>query len=112
MGLNDKNGHIESGKILYNGLDLAGVESDKEWSNLRGGKIAMVLQILLLMGYLMLIKQLSHSYFQQKAMVHHSAHSILHLSSLMDILIQSFLLQVLFLTYSLVNIMVASLIVL
>ena len=44
MGLNDKNGHIESGKILYNGLDLAGVESDKEWSNLRGGKIAMVLQ--------------------------------------------------------------------
>lgn len=44
MGLNDSNGYVESGKILYDGLDLAQLKEDSEWRGLRGGKIAMVLQ--------------------------------------------------------------------
>ena len=44
MGLNDANGYVESGKILYDGKDLAHCKSDAEWRALRGHRIAMVLQ--------------------------------------------------------------------
>ena len=44
MGLNDQNGYIESGKILYNGQDLATFTTDKQWQAIRGREIAMVLQ--------------------------------------------------------------------
>ena len=44
MGLNDANGCVESGKILYDGKDLAQFKSDAEWRALRGHRIAMVLQ--------------------------------------------------------------------
>ena len=44
MGLNDQNGYIESGKILYNGQDLAAFTTDKQWQAIRGREIAMVLQ--------------------------------------------------------------------
>ena len=44
MGLNDQNGYIESGKILYNGQDLAAFTTDKQWQTIRGREIAMVLQ--------------------------------------------------------------------
>ena len=44
MGLNDANGYVESGKILYDGKDLAQLKTDAEWRALRGHRIAMVLQ--------------------------------------------------------------------
>lgn len=44
MGLNDSNGYVEKGKILYNGMDLAQLKSEREWQRLRGCKIAMVPQ--------------------------------------------------------------------
>ena len=44
MGLNDRNGYIESGQILYDGQDLATFATDKDWQAIRGRKIAMVLQ--------------------------------------------------------------------
>ena len=44
MGLLEGNGFIESGEILYNGEDLTGLRTDKEWLKIRGREIAMVLQ--------------------------------------------------------------------
>ena len=44
MGLNDQNGFIESGSIMYNGIDLAKVKDEKDWLKIRGGEIAMVMQ--------------------------------------------------------------------
>jgi oligopeptide transport system ATP-binding protein len=44
MGLLDGNGFIDGGQILYNGMDLAENRSDKDWLNIRGREIAMVLQ--------------------------------------------------------------------
>ena len=44
MGLNDLNGHIESGEIVYDGKDLAKFTSEKDWLPIRGGEIAMVMQ--------------------------------------------------------------------
>ncbi len=44
MGLNDQNGNIESGSILYNGVDLAKLKEEKDWLKIRGGEIAMVMQ--------------------------------------------------------------------
>ena len=44
MGLNDKNGWIDSGEILYEGKNLAALKSEKEWGVIRGGEIAMVMQ--------------------------------------------------------------------
>ena len=44
MGLNDKNGWIDSGEILYEGKNLAALKSEKEWGAIRGGEIAMVMQ--------------------------------------------------------------------
>ena len=44
MGLLDANGYIESGSILYNGMDLATFKTDKDWLKIRGHEIAMVFQ--------------------------------------------------------------------
>ena len=44
MGLLDINGWVESGKILYQGKDLAAFRTEKEWLTIRGKEIAMVLQ--------------------------------------------------------------------
>ena len=44
MGLNDGNGYVESGSILYNGQDLCTLHTDQEWRKIRGEQIAMVLQ--------------------------------------------------------------------
>ena len=44
MGLLDKNGFIESGKILYNGQDLSKIKEQKDWEKICGKEIAMVMQ--------------------------------------------------------------------
>ena len=44
MGLLDANGFIESGSILYNGMDLTKFATDKDWQKIRGREIAMVFQ--------------------------------------------------------------------
>ncbi|MEG0473249.1 MAG: ABC transporter ATP-binding protein [Solibacillus sp.] len=44
MGLLDKNGYIDSGKILYDGHDLAKFKTEKDWLKIRGKQIAMVTQ--------------------------------------------------------------------
>lgn len=44
MGLLDGNGFIDSGEILYYGKDLAKNRSEKDWKNIRGKEIAMVMQ--------------------------------------------------------------------
>ncbi len=44
MGLNDINGWVESGEILYNGMDLAKFTQEEEWLKIRGKEIAMVMQ--------------------------------------------------------------------
>ena len=44
MGLLDANGFIDSGKILYNGMDLTTFKTDKDWMKIRGKEIAMVFQ--------------------------------------------------------------------
>ena len=43
MGLLDANGFVESGRIVYNGTDMANF-TEKEWLKIRGKEIAMVLQ--------------------------------------------------------------------
>ena len=42
MGLLDKNGFIDSGSIVYNGMELTANKKEKEWEKIRGGQIAMV----------------------------------------------------------------------
>ncbi len=44
MGLNDSNGWVDHGSILYQGHDLARYTTEKEWLTIRGREIAMVLQ--------------------------------------------------------------------
>ena len=44
IGLLDKNGWVDSGTILYKGMDLAKFKSEKDWSKIRGKEIAMVMQ--------------------------------------------------------------------
>ena len=44
MGLLDQNGQIAGGQILYNGMDLAAFTTEKQWREIRGREIAMVLQ--------------------------------------------------------------------
>ena len=44
MGLLDKNGYIDTGKILYDGHDLSKFKSEVDWLKVRGKKIAMVTQ--------------------------------------------------------------------
>ena len=43
-GLLDKNGYIDSGKIMYDGRDIAKFKSEKDWLQIRGREIAMILQ--------------------------------------------------------------------
>lgn len=44
IGLLDRNGWVDSGEILYNGMDLAKFKTDKDWLQIRGKEIAMVMQ--------------------------------------------------------------------
>lgn len=44
MGLLEANGHIDSGRIIYNGEDLTKFKSEKDWRKIRGKEIAMVSQ--------------------------------------------------------------------
>ena len=44
VGMLDKNGRISHGSILYNGLDLTKLTTEKEWQQIRGKRIAMVMQ--------------------------------------------------------------------
>ena len=50
IGLLDNNGWIDSGEILYYGMDpknpvdLAGLKRDKDWRGIRGKQVAMVMQ--------------------------------------------------------------------
>lgn len=44
MGLLDANGFIDSGSIVYNGMDLTRFHTDKDWQAIRGREIAMVFQ--------------------------------------------------------------------
>lgn len=44
MGLLDANGSITNGSILYHGDDLAKYTTEKQWMQIRGGEIAMILQ--------------------------------------------------------------------
>lgn len=43
-GLLDKNGMIDGGEILYNGMDLVQLKTEKAWSSIRGKHVAMVMQ--------------------------------------------------------------------
>jgi len=40
----DKNGWVDSGSILFEGVDLAHYKTEKEWLSIRGKKISMVFQ--------------------------------------------------------------------
>lgn len=44
IGLLDNNGWVDSGHILYKGMDLAQFKTDKEWKKIRGKEVAMVMQ--------------------------------------------------------------------
>ena len=44
MGMLDKNGFIDSGKILYNNRNLVDFKTEDEWLTVRGRRIAMVFQ--------------------------------------------------------------------
>ena len=44
IGLLDKNGWVDSGTILYKGMDLAKFKGEKDWGKIRGKEIAMVMQ--------------------------------------------------------------------
>ena len=44
VGMLDKNGRISHGSILYDGLDLTKLTTEKEWQQIRGKRIAMVMQ--------------------------------------------------------------------
>ena len=44
MGLNASNGQITGGSILYDGKDLTRLHTNEEWLQIRGRKIAMVMQ--------------------------------------------------------------------
>ncbi|WP_411677432.1 ABC transporter ATP-binding protein [Caproicibacter sp.] len=43
IGLLDKNGYVESGTILFGGKDITHLK-EKEWEQIRGGQIAMIMQ--------------------------------------------------------------------
>ena len=44
IGLLDKNGWVDNGEIMYNGMDLAQFKTDKDWLQVRGKEIALVMQ--------------------------------------------------------------------
>lgn len=43
-GMLEENGQISSGSILYNGLDLAQIKNNNDWSKIRGSEIATIFQ--------------------------------------------------------------------
>ncbi len=44
LGMLEKNGRISNGTILYNNIDLAKINNEKDWLKIRGKEIAMVFQ--------------------------------------------------------------------
>ena len=44
MGMLDNNGWISHGSIHYQGRDIAGYQTEKEWLTIRGREIAMIMQ--------------------------------------------------------------------
>lgn len=44
LGMLDANGKIVGGSIMYDGIDLAKYTTEKEWMQIRGKKISMVMQ--------------------------------------------------------------------
>jgi oligopeptide transport system ATP-binding protein len=44
LGMLDKNGRVESGAILYRGVDLAALKTETQWLSIRGKRIAMIFQ--------------------------------------------------------------------
>ena len=44
IGLLDKNGWVDSGSIMYKGMDLAKFKTEKDWAPIRGKEVAMVMQ--------------------------------------------------------------------
>ncbi|MEA4920192.1 MAG: ABC transporter ATP-binding protein [Clostridiaceae bacterium] len=44
IGMLDVNGSITGGSIMYEGVDISKYKTEKEWLNIRGKKIAMVMQ--------------------------------------------------------------------
>lgn len=44
IGMLDQNGSITNGSILYEGADIAKYKTEKEWRDIRGKKITMVMQ--------------------------------------------------------------------
>ena len=44
IGMLDANGWVDSGSIMFEGNDLAGFTTEREWLTIRGKKIAMVFQ--------------------------------------------------------------------
>jgi len=44
IGLLDKNGWVDSGSIMYKGMDLAKFKTEKDWIQIRGKEVAMVMQ--------------------------------------------------------------------
>jgi len=44
LGMLDANGSITGGSILYEGVDIARYQTEKEWLTIRGRKISMVMQ--------------------------------------------------------------------
>ena len=44
LGMLDANGKITGGSIMYDGIDLAQYTTEKEWMQIRGKKISMVMQ--------------------------------------------------------------------
>ena len=44
VGMLDKNGQITNGSIMYDDIDLVKLKTEREWSRIRGKRIAMVTQ--------------------------------------------------------------------
>ncbi|WFA09403.1 ABC transporter ATP-binding protein [Tissierella sp. Yu-01] len=44
LGLLDANGWVDSGQIIYNGINIARYKTEKDWLTIRGKEIAMVFQ--------------------------------------------------------------------
>lgn len=44
LGMLDANGWVDSGSIMFEGMDLAKLKTEREWLKIRGKKIAMIFQ--------------------------------------------------------------------
>ena len=44
VGMLDANGSVTNGSIMYKGEDISKYKTEKEWSNIRGKEISMVMQ--------------------------------------------------------------------